>query len=138
MPLYIDLASDKFQGLCASLLDLNHGAEIRIYEQLITPGGRLLAGLQAEVVVMENLNEDGIDLVDGEKASRTNLVVVAEVQDQVSTERSSHRFSSILIPRWSGQPGVSPPDQEACVVWRIGTRQRRLEQGSLLRRCAQG
>ena len=78
--MYFDLTLHRFHDLRVSLLDLNHGAEIRIYEQLITPGGRLLAVLQADVVVTENLNEDGLDLVDGEKASRTSLVAVAEVQ----------------------------------------------------------
>jgi hypothetical protein len=40
------------------------------------------------VVVTENLNEDGLDLVDGEKASRTSLVAVAAgtPKGQVSTE----------------------------------------------------
>lgn len=54
------------------------------------------------VIGTENLNEDGVDLVDGEKASRTSLVAVAEVQGflRIDFPRSSYLVGqdSLVFP----------------------------------------
>lgn len=102
-------------NLRLSPLDLNHGAKIRIDKQLIAPGFRLHAVLQADVVVAENLNDDRLDLVDGEEASGTGLVAVAKVQGFLGVKlvsgSPSHVFAhtSLVRTAWcfASRPGIS-------------------------------